>query len=321
VVAATAILLGASYLVLSPVPIDQITAQLPTVVRVLGDAWLRGEAWMVDFIDQRLPWYGRLETDLARLVAAGIPEARLISSYRHSLRTRPEIQKCIYEVHAAALLSECASSVELHAPKGDGSNRNFDIAVEIESTDIAVEVKTRKDEFPFNIPVNDEGVHGGSRATMDQHDAASLGFPSGGPPESTHRATPESTVVKQILQEALAQLPAGRCSIVVVGQIEGDIHNLEEALFGTEYVEMARRSDTGEHVTRWLRAPNGAFNSSGDEFNGIGGVIWIRLWRDGEQLNAAYRGYRNDRACSPLPDAVRLRLDAILRSRAQPGEE
>jgi len=156
---------------------------------------------------------------------------------------------------------------------------------------------------------------------MDRHDAEALGFPAGAPPERDHRPTPESTVIKQTLQDALAQMPGGRCGIVIFGQIEGDRRNLEEALFGTEYVEMARHLDSGEYVTRWRRAPNGAFNSPGNEFNGISGVIWIRLWRDGDELNAAYSGYRNDRACSPLPDAVRLRLDALLRGRTQEEEE
>src|SRR5215213_1163007 len=92
-------------------------------------------------------------------------------------------------------------------------------------------------------------LYGGSRGTLDPHDAARLGFNVTTSLDSRHKATPESTVLKQILALALSQLPADGFNIIVIGQIEGDIHNFEEALLGTEYVELRRNINTGETTT------------------------------------------------------------------------
>lgn len=301
--------------------LDEIIASFPILATVVGAQWLRTHPEAVEFIEERIPWYQRLENDFGRLQSAGISDAKLIGSYRSSVRIRAETQKTIYEVHAAALLSRAAASIDIHVPRGDGSNRNFDIRVEVEGVTLAVESKTRKDEFPFNMPEDGDGIRGGSRSTLDLHDAVELGFPPGGPADSNHKPTPESTVIKQTLQEALAQLPTGGCNVVVFGQIEGDLHNLVDALFGTEYVEDRLNPQTGEFTTRWVRAPNGAFNSPGGEFNSLSGVIWFRLWRDGDEMKVVYRGFRNPNAQHPLPENVRVRLDELLFDRSSKEAE
>ena len=300
--------------------LQQVLARYPNTVSVLGHEWLIGEqSWAVAFIEDRVAWYGQLEVDLSALLCAGIPLPRLVQCYRDSLRNRTEVLKAIYEIHAGALLAACSQRVEIHVSRGDGSNRNYDIGVEIEGTYISVECKTRKDEFPFNMPaqVAEDGseMYGGSRGTLDPHDAATMGFTTAPNQDPSHKATPESTVVRQILSTALGQLPPQGFSMVVFGQIEGNLHHLEDALFGTEYVELRRNLETGQTTSHWLRAPNGAFNAADGAFDSISSALWVRLSSDGDVLRKTYRGFLNPRARNPLPEVVVARLRALVQER------
>ena len=234
------------------------------------------------------------------------------------LLNRSEIQKVMFEVHGTALLAASASNIDLHVLRGDGTNRNFDVLATIEGTAVCADAKTRKDEFPFNLPEAEEaGIHGGSRATMDRHDAADIGATkqqvNNGP---NHNPNPESTVIRQILGSALAQLPEYGCNMVLFGQIEGDHENLVDALFGTLYVEAGLDGNTAQYFTRERRMQNGAFTApdSAELFGALTAVLWFRLWRDGDRIKGCYRGHANPKAQVPLPDNVRERLDEVIKA-------
>lgn len=131
---------------------SELKRYLPNVTNVLGESWLcANRRWAQQFIAARIKWYEQTEADLA-LLNTRVDSARLIACYRTLLRDRPQIQKGIYEIHGAAFLSAEATRVSLHVPRGDSSRRNFDICVEIQGHTVNADSKTRKDEFPFNLP-------------------------------------------------------------------------------------------------------------------------------------------------------------------------
>ena len=301
--------------------VAQIVAQFPTYSSVVSPNWLEKESdWIVVYISDRMLWFRELEADLVALVKNGVPLQRLASCYRDSLRNRTEVQKAIYEVHGAAMLSALARRTELHVPRGDGSNRNFDVLVEIDGAIINADSKTRKDEFPFNASRIEEkvgAIFGGSRATMDPHDAADLGFPvQKGGHGPGHKATPESTVIRQILLDGIGQLPIQGCNLILFGQIDGNLDNLIDALFGTEYFEDRRDVTTGKFSGRIVRAKNGAFSGGDDDqaFRALSGVLWIRLWQDGGALRKTYRGFQNPSALTAVPEKVAIVLKALIES-------
>jgi hypothetical protein len=295
---------------------DDLSKELPVLADVLGPARERTEStWMLEFIESRIPWYRLLDRDLSALVLAGVTIRKLAECYRDSLFNRPEIQKVMFEVHGAALLAEVASEIDLHVLRGDGTNRNFDVLAIIEGTAVNADVKTRKDEFPFNLPEihgEEKGLHGGSRATLDRHDAAALGpanwQANNGPHHNPH---PESTVIRQVLGTALAQMPEHGCNVVLFGQIEGNHQNLVDALLGTEYIEFVKDVKTNKSFQRVRRMQTGAFTApdSAEMFGALSGVLWYRLWRDDNCIRGSYRGHRNPNANVPFPESVRDILD------------
>ncbi|SRR6266487_3069215 len=297
-----------------------LTRKLPLLSAVLGRALERAEsAWLLGFVEARIPWYRLLEKDFSALLRAGVSGVRLRACYRASLLNRPEIQKVMFEVHGASLLAAAASNIDLHVPRGDGTNHNFDVLATIQGTAVGADVKTRKDEFPFNLPEiagEEAGIRGGSRATMDRHDAPDLGAANQASESPNHNPNPESTVIRQILGSALAQLPKHGCNMVLFGQIEGDHENLVDALFGTVYIETGLDTSSGEYFTRVCRMQNGAFTAphTSESFGALTTVIWFRLWRDGDCIKGSYRGHTNPNAQVPLPNNVRERLNGIIRA-------
>ncbi len=297
--------------------IEEVIRQLPMVAAVMGEEWLlQNREWAEGFIiGPRLAWYGQLDGDLVAL-GGHVALEKLISCYRASLRDKAQIQKTIFEVHGAALLAAAATRVELHVPRGDGSGKNFDVRAEIRGRPVNAECKTRKDEFPFNVPPDLEGprgvtYHAAVRATMDPHDAAALGMQTGQRDPGFHYInTPESTVIRQLLLEGLQQLPHSGCNLLLFGHIEGDRYCLEEALLGSEFLGARRDRETGRCDFIPDRAPTGAFSTgpAGDPFQSLSGVLWIRLWPHVGILGRSYRLYENPRASLALPGQV---VDAI----------
>ena len=299
--------------------IEEILARIPDLAPVIGEEWLyRKRDWAEPFISERLFWYEELDRDI-RILSAHLNIEKLVSCYRDSLRNQPQIQKTIFEIHGAALLASVATQIDLHILRGDGSGRNYDVWAMVGGHPINVESKTRKDQFPFNFPAEPDPetkipVYGGYRATMDPHDAEDLRIKSNLIDFSNHIATPESTVIRQILFEGLGQLPPTGYNLIIFGHIEGNRRNLKDALYGTEFIE---RQESREKVRFSLkRAPTGAFDKgpAGEPFRGLNGVLWVRLMPfapDGDVLGRAYKLYLNP--CStPLPNEVTKSLNAVI---------
>jgi hypothetical protein len=114
--------------------IRMIEKRLPNVMNVLGEAWLdKQRAWILQFINSRIKWYEQTEADLT-LLRMRVDSGRMTSCYRKMLRDRPQTQKCIYEIHGAALLSAVADRVDIHFPRSTGSQTNFDVRAKIGSS-------------------------------------------------------------------------------------------------------------------------------------------------------------------------------------------
>lgn len=311
------------------ISLEDLAARSPNLTAILGLAWMQGKGdWCEEFIPRRLAWFDQLERDLA-ILESHVGSAKLLNCYRAPLRTPKEIQKAIYEVHAAALLATAATKVDVHVPRGDGSGKNFDVQAEIQGRIVSADSKTRKDEFPFNLPADkpdDElGVpsYGGVRETVDRHDAVDFGIELQPRGNGLHRIeTPESTVIRQLLIGAQSQLPQDGLSLVVLGHIEGDRHNVEDALFGAKVFQIHRNLTTREATCSWSRVPNGAFcdGPAGEPFRSLGAVLWVRLWPDDNTLGRAYKLYANPCASTPYPDVVLEAIGAAIKQWQTPTE-
>lgn len=294
---------------------------LPKFTTIVGEKWLRSNSHAMEkYISERLLWFKQLENDLS-LLGKQVSERDLILCYRSALCDCSQVQKAIYEVHGVAILSSIATKTELHVPRDNSSNRNFDVRVNIQGFVINAESKTRKDEFPFNLP-SSGNFYAGSRPTLDPHDSSDLGI------ESTKHASdikeirnPESTVIRQCLIEGLGQLPRDGCNIIIFGHIEGDRLNLEDALHGSVVVEVVRNLETKEYATRWVRTPTGAFNvgSAGEPFLSLSAILWTRLLPSfNNELIRAYKLYLNPNALHPLPNKVKTALEHFIKERSSP---
>lgn len=302
------------------ITLKEIRQCLPLVSHIMGDKWLTEKRhWARRFISPRLAYYQQLESDL-KILKQKVGMQKLASCYRAALRNKKELQKMLFEVHGAALLTSAADCVDLHVFRGDGSKKNFDIRVEIKGKVVNAESKTRKDEFPFKLVSRHAKPKGitsswGSRETMDPHDAEELGIPQRSRESGAdHIATPESTVIRQLMLGALSQLPENGCNILLFGHIEGHQLNVEAALYGTEFVEISKNLKTRKASFMWKRAPTGAFGpgKEGSPFRALTGVLWIRLMRHGSAMVRAYKLYPNPNSQVPLHSDVAEAIKEII---------
>lgn len=310
---------------------EEMIRRLPKLATIMDERWLReNRDWFEAETMPRAVWYEQLEQDLT-LLSGRVPLSVLIGCYRDPLRSRVQFLHTLYEIHGAALFAASATRLELHVPRGDGSARNFDLRAEIRGHPVNVESKTRKDEFPFNLPPDPGEPTGttsrwGGRETVDPHDAAELGFAAGPrTPDLHHIATPESTVIRQLLLDGLLQLPERGHNFILFGHLAGDRAQLERALRGMEVAEFVRNLETKEVTSHWVLLPLGAFSGSekGEPFRPLSAVLWMRLWEplfESGGLGRAYKLYRNRNAQVPLPDNVIEVLEAVMRSWTTPTE-
>jgi hypothetical protein len=160
--------------------VDEIILAFPLMTSVVGEKWLRQNPWLEEFISLRLEWYEQLERNLRSLDSrVGLQSLR--KCYRSMLRDKKSIWTTLYEINGISLVGEASTNVEIHVPRSVSSGTNFDAKACINGTELNIECKTRKDDFPFNMPTVLEGperipIHSGSRSTLDPHDAAELGL-------------------------------------------------------------------------------------------------------------------------------------------------
>ncbi len=286
--------------------VNDIIAALATYTSVVGEDWLRAnKEWVERFLADRMPWYAQVEEDLG-ILRQHVDLDRLVTCYRSVLREQRSQQEAFYEIHGAGFLAKLARTVDLHVPRDQSSGRNFDVRAHIGEHVVNAEAKTRRDEFPFNMPVREvvDGIPiaGGKRATLDPHDAVELGIRDSRPREPNEIATPESTVIRQRFLGALGQLPPEGLNIVLFGHLMGDRRDLEEALGGTEIVEVRKHPATRRPEMEWVRLPTGAFGDPA--FRALSGVLWYRLSRIGDVLGRAYSLCLNGDAQVMFPDGL-----------------
>jgi hypothetical protein len=299
--------------------VKDLVVRLLLVTTTIGEAWLSlNPYWTEEYIPAMLPWYDQLEKDLTSL-EKNTNRQVLISCYRTGLRDENGVIATMYEIHGAALLSAIATRVDLHVPRGDSTEKNFDVRAEIKGTVVNADCKTREDNFPFNVPRSEDpkGItgHYGARATVDPHDAADLGLESKRPAgDVDYRPTPESTVVRQILSDTFSQLPEGGCNLILFGQIKGDRMHMERALFGAEVFVIDRNLETKKALFSWARSPTGAFGSGpeGEPFQWLSGILWFRIWKLGDCFGRGYKFYLNGNASVPIPPSVVIELEGIM---------
>jgi hypothetical protein len=292
--------------------VDEIISRFGVFASVVGEKWLRQSAWCdTDYISSRIDHYKRLEMDLKR-IDAFVGRQSLTKAYRSLLHDQNSFWNILHEIHGIALVAKGASSLELKIPLGGTGNRDFDARANILGASINIECTTRQDEFPFNFQPTEVGpkkirVYSGSRATVDPHDLG-IAYESH---EQNHVATPEATVVRQILSEELSQLPKTGINLVILGQRAGNREDLETALFGPVAVDFWSVAETKEVESAVVQLPHGAYDAgaNGESFRGLSGVLWFKLFN---MTGPQYALYPNPNATNPLPQEVAARLESVI---------
>jgi len=295
--------------------IDEIISRFAVFASVVGEKWLRQNAWCREaYISSRGIHYEQLEMDLKRIEVL-VGRQSLSKTYRSLLRDQNSFWNILHEIHGISLVGKVSSTLELKVPLGESSNKDFDARANILGTSVNMECTTRKDEFPFNFPPTkgpntNVPVYSGSRAILDPHDARKLGIASESENRNRlHIATPESTVVRQILTEELSQLPQTGINLILFGQISGSHEDLETALFGPIVVDFVTNSKAVESTT--IQLPHGAYDAgaNGDPFRPLSGVLWFKLF---SITGPKYKLYPNPNATSPLPHEVIASLESVV---------
>ena len=294
--------------------VDEIILVFPLITSVVGEKWLHGNLWCEDYISLRLKWYEQLERNLGSLNSrVGLQSLR--KCYRSMLRDKKSIWTTLYEINGISLVGEASTSLALHVPRSNSTGINFDAKACINGTDLNVECKTRKDDFPFNLPAILEGperipIHSGSRSTLDPHDAAELGLAFDFPEHPWFKTTPASTEVRQIIAKGLAQLPPSGCNLILLGEL-GFSADIDEALFGSELFYFHKEAATRQYLPYSTRAPTGAFccGTSGEPFRQLSGILWFKLF---SAFGSEYKLYVNPNATCPLPDNVVTAIRSVI---------
>jgi hypothetical protein len=300
---------------------DESLANIPVLAQVVGAQWIaRASRWFSGAEDMPHPvWYEQAELDLA-VLAQKVPLQKLVSCYRAMLRDRNALIDAIYEIHGAAFLAGIAGGIDLHVPRSHGVKVNYDVRAEIDGVAVHADCKARRDDFPFKHHLKDpEGGFFGSRATLDRNDPDALGLTQGAAPrERNYAITPESTVVRQVLADALTQLPDAGVNLVLFGQVYGSREHLERALFrGAPVAEVLTDRVTKEYAgTQWRQVGSTVF--ADPSFARLSGVLWMRLTHLEGPLLHHYNLYVNPNATMPIPSAVVEALEQEIKRASSP---
>jgi hypothetical protein len=168
--------------------------------------------------------------------------------------------------------------------------------VEIDGVTVHADCQARRDGFPSTPHVEHaEGGNSGRRASP---------------------ALSESTVARQLLESALAQLPDDGVNIVLFAHVDWSRSHLERALF--------QRAPGSEHLIHrfttkllGLRRRSAAPTVFGDSrFARLSGVLWIRLLHLGGPVRSYYNLYVNPNAAVPIPPALIVALNGEIERRS-----
>ena len=281
--------------------------RFPTLTEILGAKDIQNAHYQVTLIGKDADaLFHQAEIDL-RYLKRRLNVESLRRAYRDQLSDSNQTIQAVYEIYTAALLASVSEEINLHMP-GKG-NQNCDFRITIGGSEIYGEVKTRYDQIPFNTsPKKDpsgETLYMASRATVDPHVAE-----AGAHPE-IDKPIPESTELRQRIEQALEQLPDRRANLVVLGLI-GDhdspqkLHfELEAALFGDESFR-----DHGAPGIEKVRYPNGIFT---DPLCGkqVTSIAWLSLKRSSRGLSRRSGIFFNPGATITCPDEVKSVLERV----------
>lgn len=272
-----------------------IASELPHLSRLLGEGALEDREAELERLGMPLLW--RVEQDLAML-AERHPTAEVDRAYRDLLRNLGQFVEAAYEIRVSAMLAPWVDRLELAPRVGLG---RCDLAFELQSVRVWVEVTVRRDLFPRAL-FTELRCPGGfveeERLTVER----SFDPTSGAAPHI--RKTPASQDLRGRIHDKLRLLPGGVPTLLVVGTPYGHSGDVEEALEGDEVAKHSGGRWWREHVG------NGLFALE-EEAGGVpvlGGLVWLRLIPHFSDIRVQGRFYPNPRAAHPLPSEVQALL-------------
>jgi hypothetical protein len=296
---------------------EELMRRFPVLTEVVGRSWLPAIA--ARFKAQRGPrpeWYEQTDRDL-QLLRTKVSMHELLACYKTMLRNHDRFLDAVYEIHGAALLASVADHVELHVSPAANSRRDFDVRAEIAGVVINADCKTRLDSFPVRPDFKDpEGSYSGSRAALDPYDADAMGLSRDtGSSGGRHISIPESTVIRQLIEKALAQLPDDGINVVLFGQIRGDRQHLERALFrGAPIADFIVNNLTREVVGTENRGV-GTTVFSDSRFVRLSAVVWMHIDTLPSPIGLHYKFYANPSAATPITPAAAQAIQQQCRGR------
>ena len=245
----------------------------PTLARIVGEDWIESGLHELMARPLVLPFFDQLEDDL-RYLKRTVPEGKLIQCFRDMLRDRTQCQKAMYEIYTDAAFAYISDApIQLHVPKTEEPNsKGFDFRVWIKGCVINGEVKTRKDESLWRSGQKTSlapgiDMYGLRQATVDPD------FSESHQAEQVDKKIPASKELRQLIEKTLEQLPDKGPNIIVLGAIEANLEDLENALYGDEvWGEMGAKPMRD-------RVLNGLFSGfpGFEAFNKLNAVIWLKL--------------------------------------------
>jgi predicted nucleotidyltransferase len=285
----------------------ELAARLPTLTRIVGTKNLNSTC--LELAKKGKDWaalFCQAESDLIYLSRhKRLSDGTLRRAYRRQLNAGQFVES-MYEIYTASLVASVSDEIQLHVPTKGQSNSDFRIT--IRGYNIYGEVKTRHDTFPFNAsPIKDasgEDLYISSRATVDFHVAERPPHPE------IDKFTPESTEIRQRIEEALGQLPEASPNLIVIGFISDydSPHKikkeLEDALTGDSYYV---NKSYGPMLSRH---PNGIF-SDGRYGKSITSVAWLALKRSSRGMVRRSGIFFNPNSACTLPNEVELVLEQL----------
>ena len=287
--------------------------RFPTLLQVVGKN--HTEATFQDLVLTSEVWFHQVERDL-KYLAKFLDFQALSYAYKDQLLDKNQFGQTVYEIYTAALLASASDEIQLHVPTKGG--KNCDFRVKIRGREIYGEVKTRDDKLPFNTsPQKDDSgeyIYAASRATVDPHVA------DGAAPPELDMPIPETTELRQRIEQASEQLPDTYPNLVVLGLI-GEYGfpqkarlELEGTLLGDEFFRL-----TGSQVIQ-TRHSNGIFC---DQRYGqqITAVAWLCLKPSRHGVNRRSGIFFNQNAEHHLPKEARRVLEQVLDREKSLNEE
>ena len=280
--------------------------RFPTLSEVIGRSL--ADSVFQKLIASGLDWEAlchQAESDLQYL-SNRLAMQPLKRAYAADLRNTKQIRQTVYEIYAASLLASVSDGIEPHFRTNGG--KDCDFRIKIRGCEIYGDVRTRLDIFPFNKPpIKDdcgEHLYTAVRATVDPHVAEVGHHPEVDEP------TPESTVKRQRIEEALPKFPATNPSLIVLGFL-GDFNSpkkikddFERVLFGDDF-ELFRggKQFTCRHQNGILTDPRyGQYITS---------VAWLSLKPSSHGLIRRSGIFFNPNAKHRLPEEIEIILERV----------